>query len=281
MDSEKIFFKEDFMGVVEEFKKATAIPSIKLMPKRNSTALTDSKFGGKPYFPKSMEYPKNKSGEPLRLLAQLNFGELPKLENFPQKGILQFFLSDNDSGWGCNQENPALQDDFRIIYQADILNEDELMTDFPEFSGEDFPCMDEFALTAEIEPASMTASDFRFEKLFAPLYAKVTGRDYYAPENYAYDELWVLEVIDEFLDTSHRIGGYGDFTQNDLRERRDDLKSHTVLLFKLDTDYSGYEIGSGKHEIRWGDKGVGNFLITLEDLVALDFSNVLFIYDQS
>jgi uncharacterized protein YwqG len=280
MENEKEFSKEDFMGIVEEFKKATAIPAIKLIAKRSATALTDSKFGGKPYFPKNMEYPKNKSGMPLRLLAQLNFGELPKLENFPSKGILQFFLSDDDDCWGLNFKDPTKQDDFRVIYHADILSEDELMSDFPEFSGEDFPCIDEFALTAEIEPASMTASDFRFDEIFAPLYEKVTGLDYNDPETYAYDELFELGIYEEFLDKSHRIGGYADFTQTDMRKYKEELKSHTALLLKMDTDYSDTDYHTNKHEIRWGDNGVGNFLITPEDLLALDFTNVLFVWDS-
>nr|WP_243103827.1 YwqG family protein [Clostridium sp. JN-1] len=43
-----------------------------------------------------MEYPKASNGEYLRLLAQINFEEVPHLEPFPQKGILQFFILADD-----------------------------------------------------------------------------------------------------------------------------------------------------------------------------------------
>ncbi|HBS83154.1 DUF1963 domain-containing protein [Vreelandella alkaliphila] len=74
-----------------------SLPIIKLLPKaENAENIWSSKFGGKPYWPTNMEYPESKSGEKLILLAQLNFEELPNLAEFPQVGILQFFIEDDD-----------------------------------------------------------------------------------------------------------------------------------------------------------------------------------------
>ena len=40
------------------------------------TTPLQSKFGGRPYWLKADAFPISKSGEPLRLLAQINFGEI-------------------------------------------------------------------------------------------------------------------------------------------------------------------------------------------------------------
>ena len=68
-------------------------PMLRLKPRRAKTTVFDSKIGGAPYFPKNMEYPTVREGsgkgKPLYLLAQLNFGTLPKIEGFPGEGSLR------------------------------------------------------------------------------------------------------------------------------------------------------------------------------------------------
>ena len=106
---------------------------ITLLPAEHLT-VWQSKLGGQPYWPKDMEYPRNAKGRPLHLLAQINFAETPPLPDFPEKGILQFFISRNDGiekMWGMNAENPADQQGFRVVYHADIEHEqDRLLQDF-------------------------------------------------------------------------------------------------------------------------------------------------------
>jgi uncharacterized protein YwqG len=82
-----------------------------------------SKFGGLPYLPKGFEYPKSSNGEYLYLLAQINFAEVPHLEGFPEKGILQFYIHDGEKDdiiWGCDMSNPTNQDYFRVLYFPDV-----------------------------------------------------------------------------------------------------------------------------------------------------------------
>ena len=53
-----------------------------------SLPLTASRLCGYGYLPKSMPYPRSKSdNSPLSLLAQINFAEMPHLEDFPEKGL--------------------------------------------------------------------------------------------------------------------------------------------------------------------------------------------------
>ena len=43
-----------------------------------------------------MEYPRNSAGEPMHLLAQINFIDMPYLEPFPRDGILQIYINNDD-----------------------------------------------------------------------------------------------------------------------------------------------------------------------------------------
>ena len=48
---------------------------------------------------------------------------------------------------------------------------------------------------------------------------------------------------------------------------------HDILLLQIDTDDS--------LNIMWGDSGVANFFIKKEDLLNLDFSNVIYNWDAT
>jgi uncharacterized protein YwqG len=51
-----------------------------------------SHVGGSPYIDDRYKYPYNDS-VPLCFLAQINFADVPEIEDYPQKGLLQFFAS--------------------------------------------------------------------------------------------------------------------------------------------------------------------------------------------
>lgn len=131
--SKKAFSKETLdrltvlLGRLDE--KCPPQPYLPLKPMRAaSTTVFDSKLGGVPYFPKGMEYPSVLEGEfagkPLQLLAQLNFAELPHLEGFPEKGILQFFAGcDGDDVYGVDFNDYFAQNGFRVIYHENIIED--------------------------------------------------------------------------------------------------------------------------------------------------------------
>ena len=100
MSSELPPIPEDFSAYEEELV-ASVKDSIRLELKASDSLKPwDSKVGGLPYFPKEMDYPMSKtSGKPLMLLAQINFEDMPKLEGYPEKGIVQvpkFFFCISD-----------------------------------------------------------------------------------------------------------------------------------------------------------------------------------------
>ena len=259
--------------VVDEFIKNTSIPSIVLKTERRKTGSYDSKLGGLPYMPKNFIYPCNSKGEPLKLLAQLNFSELPKLLNYPQKGILQFFVL-TDEMIGVNFDDLSSQDSFRIIYHDEIVSGELLSDDYPDIAAAEwFPFQGEFALVGEKGSCPMTEADYRFNDEFLKVWRKHTDINIKGSYELGYYEDIFEPPLYEALDsTGIRIGGYPYFTQEDPREYAS-LTRYDTLLFQIDSG------GEGNNEIMWGDSGVANFFINLEDLKVCDFSKVIYTWD--
>lgn len=263
-------------------------PSLKFKITKQQTGLFDSKIGGIPYFPKNMEYPAGKvksfTGKPLVLLAQLNFSQLPHIQDFPTKGILQVFIAADDL-YGMPAEygeGLTKQNNFRIIYHEDIItDESQLMTadDMPDYSDDDecyLPFSGEYLLTAE-EPDEMPPSmhDFRFEELFINAYNELY--DDSAEEIYDILDDEEAENLYHMNDSAFAyIGGYPIFSQRDPREY-DDIADCDTVLFELDSVFGCEE--AKDINIMWGDVGTGCFLIPRSNLKNLDFSRVVYNYD--
>ena len=256
------------MELLEQFKAETKQPAIRLTTRRSDHITpTNSKFGGLPYLPKNFAYPTDDKGNPLKLLAQLNFGELPPLADFPSEGILQFFvLADESIGTDGG--------DYKVIFH-DKINENDQMTDFPEIKfvrknlrrkeSEWFPFEGEFLLTGELVdvPINWTLEEFGVElERFAESRSDVD-----------FDELLEFAEDDSIFEPAeiHSIGGYPWFAQDDRRP------NGSTLLFQMSSEF-GSEIPE-EDQIMWGDAGVANFFIDLADLRNLKFDDVLYNWD--
>ena len=251
-------------------------PVVKFRVTKDATTIFDSKIGGVPYFPKTMEYPRGKSeDQPLVLLAQINLSDLPDLPDFPHEGILQFFIAGDDL-YGMGVDGLDVQDDFRIIYHKEIISDiSQLMTaeDIPQNSGEDeiyLPFEGEYKLIAQAaDPMPVTTSDYRFESAFVSSYNELhetpIKQIWDVDSNVLYDDM------DNFPDAI--MGGYPMFVQADPRGSNDEYAVYDTVLFELDSVY-----GDGI-DISWGDGGTGTFLIAKDALLSCDFSKVLYNYD--
>lgn len=261
------------------------MPAVRFTVEKGEPGLFDSKIGGTPYFPKDMEYPRGKKnvfdGQPLTLLAQLNFNELPNIPDFPTKGILQFFIA-ADVLYGMSSdygEGMAKQENFRVIYHENIItDESKLLSadEIPKYTGDEecyLPFTGEYKLKAH-EPEKIPANicDFRFEEPFIKCYNELADEpieDIYDLDDEINDKLYDLRNIFDAV-----IGGYPVFTQDDPRVFGN-MTDCDVLLFELD---SVYDRENGI-DILWGDMGTGSFMIPRESLKKLDFSRVLYNYD--
>lgn len=269
---------EELKKVIENINDKTSKEVIHIELSKEEPSLFDSKFGGIPYLSKNEDIPVNNQGKQLKLLAQINFNDIKNANIFPKEGILQFYIY-SDELYGADFDNLTLQNNFRVIYHENVdfaINKSDIEKKIYNYKiaeeEEDFPIEGEFKLDFILSKEGITASDYRFEKIFIEEYNK------YFPDNTT-DALYDLEddIYDELLDEhnsgGHKIGGYPFFTQEDPRDYKNLNEFDTVLL-QIDSEFD--EIDT---DIMWGDSGVCNFLINSQDLKNKDFSKIIYNWD--
>ena len=270
---------------MEEFRATFESSGLRYATATASATMTEvweSKLLGVPWLPVGKTYPLDVDGEPLQLLAQVNFAELQPVADFPDEGILQFFISPvetREQVWGMrlynertfNAENflRALQqqDYFRVIYHADVKRGAEQGV-VPQVAMGYLPVNQEAKVRFDHETGYATTSDYRFENVFG-----ADAYEYFEQFGQQSDLVW--EQYDDFVDqySIARVGGYAVFAQEDPRVVSPD--DDWVLLLQIDS----YTTNDGV-EVLWGDVGVGSFHIRREDLLRRDFSAVLYSWDS-
>ena len=289
LSEENVRFNNEIKKIVLDILEKNKKPMIEISLSDEKPNLFQSKFGGVPYLPKNVEVPKNKENQQLTLLAQINIEELPKNNIYPMKeGILQFWIL-NDDVLGLDYDT-HLGDGFKIIYYKDIdksVTEEEVLEKYKPYKDEDsyFPVEGEFSLSFKLTDGYCTASDDRFSKLFVKeieKFEKEKGEEYkeifekYRKNNLGYNICYDFYEIfeedknlnDKLFGAGHKIGGYPDYTQNDIRD-----EEYEILLLQIDSEETE------KNEIIWGDCGIANFFIREKDLKELNFDKVIYNWD--
>lgn len=240
--------------------KCSMKPVVRIECEETSTLLWESKIGGNPYWElDNKDYPKDVKDKPMRLLAQINFSQMPHMELFPTDGILQFFISADDDIYGFNDVDFTCQQNYRVVYHRQVNEDmDKLITDFSFVTIDEwFPAPIETKMLFQLDEEAVSIEDFQFEKYFCE-----SGR-------YIINDEEIDLYRDIFPGWEHKIGGYAYFTQDDPRKKAD--QEYNIVLLQLDTDDS--------IDMMWSDAGVANFFIKKEDLLKLDFSNVYYTWD--
>ena len=295
--------------VVAEVKKHTARESYSIELLNEKPTLFDSKFGGVPYWDLSKDYPVDKNGEKLILLAQINLEQ----ENFeysglPNTGILQFFVE--------NEFNCDVKEVNKVIYHQNInrnITEDDVKRlDIPTTlnSEIDITINSEYKLSFKKIKESISIHDYRFyevlEKAYNTLY-----------ETNDFDQVWKKwtendDIYDKFSDgAGHKLLGFPHFCQEDPRNEiiynasNSDVKLDTSLnengnktmpWFPSASDMNKVNEENTKEkevpdyntlllqidsceEFTWGDNGQVNIFISSEDLKNLNLNKVLWNFD--
>lgn len=261
-------------------EKRLARLHLQLIPDESTTCTVfGSKLGGMPYMPSDFEYPKRSDGEPLRLLCQLNFEELPPIKPFPEKGILQIYLYDGGKIDLLDYQGSEFeQDNFRIVYFDDIIREENKLKgadELPVFNNSVFPTVRERMLVPKVPAGGIIcSSDYRFDETvleFAKKYKicpKGTASVMDIP-NDADEPLYNQFTYYGF----NGIGGNGVFTERDPRKDFPQYRDCDICLFSLgDIELTSPE----DDEIYVKTDGRLNFLMPSENLIKKDFSRVLF-----
>ena len=260
---------------VDEIEKP--LPTIQFDISNQKPTIFNSKIGGMAYFPKDMEYPKGECGDfkdkPLVLLAQINFEEIPNINPFPEKGILQFFIAADDL-YGMNWKDLTTQKNFRIIYHKDIIKDESKLLNFmpKDIDYSMLPFKGEYKIMPN-NPETMYAdmNIEAFNDAFEKCSKEVLGEEY---SIYDLEDEFEEKLYDRNSRASVFIGGYPFFTQSDPRYRSEIMDCNIVLL-EIDSLYDK----ENNIDIMWGDAGTGVFLIPREKLRNLDFSKVVYNYD--
>ena len=232
--------------ILEKYRKnleKTLKPADEIEFSLEDTKPWESKLGGCPYLESLDDYPIGANGRPMIFMAQINFEEMPHIEEFPTKGILQFFVEDSDLY--------GLDDKCKVIYIEEYIKDEDKLVKKNPFRA-NYQDMEPFN-----RPGKMT-----FNQTQMPVTASVEE----------FGELFCDEVTEEENDALYdvcygygsRVGGYPYFVQGEPPCYRDD--ECKVLLLQLDMDDTC--------GIMFGDSGNCTFLISADDLKKRDFSKV-------
>lgn len=252
---------------------ATILPTVTMqLTASDNLSLWQSKIGGEPYLPLDTAYPVDTNGNPLALLAQFNFAEIPSLPNFPDQGILQFYIAADDL-YGMNFDDQQQQSGFKVLYFDQVIADAaQLKQDFSELEFDEdayLPFTGQYSIEFNLTSQPISLGDFAFAPKILGVEELYDFEDRFEGGDFEDD---FIEPYDEVASASgHRLGGYPYFTQTDPRHYNEKVQDY-ILLFQLDTD-------DAENEIMWGDSGVGNFFIHPEDLKNRDFSKVLYNWD--
>ena len=288
LSEEEVRFNNEIKKIVLDILEKNKKPMINISLSDDKPNLFQSKFGGLPYLPKDREVPKNKENEQLTLLAQINIEELPENNIYPMKeGILQFWIL-NDDILGLDYDT-NLGDGYKIIYYKDIdksVTEEEILEKYKPYKDEDsyFPVEGEFSLSFKLTDGYFSDSNDDFREIVDREMKKFYDENkekysdilkIYDKENQLnYWEIWDIleedkEIGEKLFGAGHKIGGFPDFTQSDIREVGD----YEILLLQIDSDRTE------KNEIMWGDCGIANFFIREKDLKELNFDRAIYNWD--
>ncbi len=226
----------------EEYLRSTEKPALEITFERGDTLPWESKVGGCPYLRSEADYPRD-NGRPMMFLAQINLDDMPHLEDFPEHGLLQFYIGDDDCLGGDSS--------CKVIYLPEYEKDaSKLLSKNPFEDGymgmPPFEYEGKMTFTPKTMPIGTECQEFQDE-----FWQKVS------------DEVW--EALYEFCyPEGSLIGGYPLFVQQSP-EYYDDGEYDTLLL-QLDCED---ECG-----IMFGDAGNCFFLISKEDLKNRNFDRV-------
>lgn len=270
---------KSLINIINEYKMKTQKDCYKLIINENDTpTILNSKIGGSPYLPLGENMPKDKNGDFMPLLIQINFAELNS-DIYPKEGILEVFL-DKDFSWPAQYE---------IRYYKNVSNNYE--TNFPNIDLSNFVIRNSLKITFEKSVSYMPTSDFRFSNTIAEYIEKIISDEtlqnqikeiakidynYYLPdyknkEKDLYIDLLSNVIYDECQTTPITLGGYADFTQQDPRTGSSSLANLTECLIKIDSE--GYD------KLQIGDAGIISIFISKEDLESANFQKAVLDWD--
>lgn len=230
---------------------------------------TGTYIGGHPFVnaEENFSWPLNEeTGKPLTFLMQVNFAELPKLEGFPEEGLLQWWIIGDDDVFGLSFEDDKTGREGLLIkfYSSDELLKPAAKANDPIPNGVDVDELgplygtEPFALASKLALSFPNYEDSTIESEELQLFSDARE----ALDRSEGDR----SLVDQLLDSDTQVGGYPSFVQGDPRYRNERPKT---LILQLETmGYSNGEI------LMWGDSGNAQLFGDPDALKRGDTSNL-------
>lgn len=233
-----------------------------------NTDAPHSCIGGRPSLPVGMDWPADETGKPMIFLAQINFAEMPPLAGYPDRGLLSFFVMDDDLN---GSQFPSVGDKG---FQVHFFDDPDTLVraPFPEVTWEFVPMSDLLVqegrpLTGATATGPLSANSYQVSEL---------TRDWYPN---CPNDLWDAfgDRLVQTKPSPFYFGGHPDFVQQDIRHPggNPDYTAYSEVLFQMGYLHSK----DRKIEVCWGDAGEACFLITKDDLAARRFDRVIYSWD--
>lgn len=271
--------------------QGSLLPCVRIAPNGEEAGPADSKFGGDFYLPAGAEKPE------MEFLAQVNFAQVPRLEGFPDKGLLQFFLCTEEERFEAFYEDDcAWKQDagfFQVRWYPEVPEDAPACKNaVPEncwlmdsrLGGMDFEPSEEIATISISEDGGLVFDlGFAFlEDALTPVFRAAREEDdddddwddEDEEEEGVYDLENSCEDTDQFFcdfgNWGFKLGGHPSLRQGEFRLDEDEYQAYSTLLFQYDLtpprDPNGLE------------SDTFCFFIKPEDLKARRFDDILMIH---
>ena len=271
--------KEQILSVLE----STKLPCVHITPEPDETpGPTDSRFGGDYCLPAGTEAPE------MEFLGQVNFAQVPRLKDFPERGLLQFFLCTEEEKFESFYEDSfAWKQDagfFQVRWYPEVPADSPV---HPNEVPEARWAMDKvtggmkFASAEEVATLGLGVEGFFFdlgsetgaetvEKLFLEDYQRQeAGEPDENPEGYDLGDCsGVMDLTEDFGNWGFKLGGHPSLRSGDLRLEDTAYAAYSVLLFQFDLTLLSQRC----------DADTFCFFIKPEDLKAGRFDDILMVH---
>ncbi len=253
--------------VIELMTVQTQKPAVRFVMERNHTGIFDSKIGGKAYLPADAEYPYDRAigceKNPLVLLAQINLDRLPPYKDYPQKGMLQFFITANDD-YGIDWNDHASSISSRVLYYSDIIYDESKLKEPPEIAYDEEHVPFQHELSIHFQSCQVPINSL--SDYIGDAYAKALETLGVEPSDVTNEQ--ETEILNAFGYSFTGLCDNLNYCQGDPTP-----EVYTELLIQIDSDCDG------ELEIMWKDAGTAHFFIEPKKLTSRDFTTTYYQYD--
>lgn len=253
----------------------TKRPCVRITPQPNKTpAPTDSKFGGDYYLPAGAEAPD------MEFLAQVNFAQIPHLEGFPEKGLLQFFLCTEDERFeGFIEDDSAWRADagfFQVRWYPEVPADGPAHLDtVPEnrWAMEKVTGGMKFTPAEEIATLALGEEGFFFDLGFEDAITPLTQVFMEKKRGYDLSDCGDTDQFcRDFGNWGFKLEGHPALRQAEFRLDEEAYQAYPVLLFQYDLT-----VLNSKDPMAL-EKDTFCFFIKPEDLNACRFDDILMVH---